>query len=258
MEDSRASSEPTSKQSAPESPPQPENNVHHQPVNARPPKLIGALALLQLHGRVDPPQESPAGMDAPAEIPREPVNDPSPIHQSAPPVPPPMPERLTIIESGPVPERFLIMKCPTCAADLDIYNQTSELDCGHCGAGIVVERKGCVIALRRAAELPPPPDTIAPAASATRDEELKKLRAEEIRLIGIKRSAGILGGLCGLGLGYVGIADIAARNTGMGITVLLCSCALLASIVAITRHTTRLRAQVTARIRAISAREEEK
>lgn len=168
------------------------------------------------------------------------------------------PDTPVIVTTEAVPERFLAMNCPRCAASLSIYDRSTELHCSGCGAEVIVERRDCTVALR----LPPEVlieelDAIAvSAASAKRDEELQKLRAEAAAAMSVKRSVGILGGLCGVGLGYMGITEMTAQHIGMGSGILICGSALLVSVVCITRHTTKVRADLTLRIRAITTSEE--
>jgi predicted RNA-binding Zn-ribbon protein involved in translation (DUF1610 family) len=208
-----------------------------------PPELIGAL-----------PEQEPAAIDTgtPADEPSTPQAEPS-TPEAEPILPPPV-----IVTTEAVAERFLAMNCPRCTASLSIYDRSTELQCGDCGAEVIVERKDCTVALRlRAEELVEEPDPIAvSAASAKRDEELQKLRAEAAVAMNVKRGVGILGGLCGVGFGYMGTTEMAAQHIGTGAGILICGGALLVSVVCITRHTTKVRADLTVRIRAITTSEE--
>jgi hypothetical protein len=104
--------------------------------------------------------------------------------------------------------------------------------------------------------LPEETDALAAAtASARADEALQQLRAEAAMVTNVKRSARILGGLCGVVFAYLGFAGMVARNVAMGASVLCCGSALLGTVVCITRHTTKVRAELTARIHAITAGE---
>jgi ribosomal protein S27E len=166
------------------------------------------------------------------------------------------PDTPVIVTTEAVPERFLAMNCPRCTAILSVYDRSTELRCRDCGAEVIVERKECTVALRLQ-ELVEEPDPIAvSAASAKRDEELQKLRAEAATAINVKRSAGILGGLVAVGFAYLGFTEMAARNIAMSAGILICGSALLISVVCITRHTTKIRADLTMRIRAITASKE--
>ena len=147
------------------------------------------------------------------------------------------------------------MNCPHCTANLKIYDRMVELECGDCGAQLIVERVDCTIALRQVKESIAEAAAV-PVLSATRDEELQKLRAEAVMVSNVKRSAGILGGICAVGFVYTGISDLAARNTVSGVVILVGGGALVISVICITRHTSRVGANLAARMRAITASEE--
>jgi len=223
-------------------------------------RLTGALELLRLRRHLDPGQLTsdeylaklnarPGGSPEAAQKPAS-IDAITPAGVPAPPAP-------AILGTPAIPERSLAMRCPRCAADLSIYDQMAELECINCGAKILVERKDCTIALRAAEEQQEKAASIAAtAASAKSEEELTKLRAEAARVLSVKRSAVILGGLCGVVFGYMGIVEVAARELAMGVSILFCSSALLGTVVYITRQTTRMRAQLNARILAITANDQ--
>lgn len=169
-------------------------------------------------------------------------------------VPPGLP---IILRSDTIPERFLAMKCPGCAGDVQVGERSRELHCGGCGANLVVERKDCTIALRLAASLlNGTAATVAAVPPGDTEEELRKLKAEAAMVANVKRSAGILGWLCGLAFAYMGITDMRAQHLAMGGAILICGSALLGTVVCITRHTIKAHAELTARIRAIAASQE--
>jgi predicted RNA-binding Zn-ribbon protein involved in translation (DUF1610 family) len=242
---------PAAAQGAAAEPSREPGDSQSRPGASEPPKLIGALAVLQLRRRLDngelTPQQYLAQLDAEPEA-----------HVSTPePALTPMAKGPAIFTTQAIPARSLAMKCLRCAADLRIYDRMTEFECVDCGAEMFVERKDCTITLRLAEELPVETDAIAvAAASGTAGEALRKLRAEAAMVTNINRSAGILGGLCGVLFAYLGFAGMAARNIAMGASVLCCGSALLGTVVCITRHTTKVRAELTARIHAINAGED--
>jgi ribosomal protein S27E len=225
------------------------------------PRITRPLELLQLRRRLEngqlSPQEYLAQLDAQPDMAHPPSPEPAPLPASTLTAAPPIRAASVMVTTQAPPERFLTMKCPRCAANLSIYDQTTELRCSDCGAEIVVQRKDCTIALRLADELVEKTDAIAaPAASARTEEELKELRAEAAMVTNVKRATGILGGLCGVVFTYMGIGDMAARHIAMGTSTLVCGSALLGVVICITRHTNKVRADLTLQIRAIAANEE--
>ena len=82
-------------------------------------------------------------------------------------------------------------------------------------------------------------------------EELARLQAESAKLIRVKRAAGILGWLCGLLFAYEGIAGMGAQRAALATSLLFSGSALLGIIVCITLHTSKVRAQLTMRIREL-------
>ena len=168
-------------------------------------------------------------------------------------VPPARPES-EILTSQPARERFLIMKCPKCGADQNIYDDTDEFWCAACDADILVERRDCTIALH-AEEEQPSPDLEAEVAAATlaaNNAELSKLKAEAAMINRVKRSAGFLGGACGSVFSYIGITDLMARHMAMGTAVLVCGSALLLCVFFICKHTANVGKNLKRRIRAIT------
>jgi hypothetical protein len=227
---------------------------------SEPPKLIGALAVLGLRPRPEKREptapKSPAGFKA-TEKAHAAAPEPALTQTTTPTAEPTRPKGPPIFTTQASPARFMAMKCLRCGAGLRIYDRTTELECSDCRTEMVVERKDCTIALRLAAELPGGPNAgTAAAASARTDEALKKLRTEEAMVTNVKRSAGILGGICGVVFAYLGIADMAARNIAMGATIFVFGSALLCTVVCITRKTSRVRAELNARILAMNAGEE--
>jgi hypothetical protein len=200
-----------------------------------PPKLANAFEVLHHGHRPDTAELSP----------KDYVQQPAPVQWKAP----------AVVLTPGIPERSLAMNCPQCTANLRIYDRITEVECGECGAQLVVERIDCTIALRQIKEsIEVPAAAAVPAAK--RDEELQKLRAEAAMVSNVKRSAGILGGICAVGFVYEGIADLAARNIVSGAGILIGGGALLAAVICITRHTSRAGADLAARMRAITATEE--
>jgi ribosomal protein S27E len=218
------------------------------------PKLIGSREALQLRRCPEndqlTPEEYPAQLNAQPEMAHRAVKKPAPLQRSTP-TAPPMPAAPAMVTTQATPERPLAMKCPGCAANLGIYDQTMELQCSDCGADIVIERKHCTIVLRLADEVSEDTDAIVALAAST-DEELKKLRAEEAMVTIVKHATGILGGLCGVVFAYTGIVDMAARHIAVGTSILVCGSALLGIVICITQHTNKVRANLTAQIRAIT------
>jgi hypothetical protein len=158
-----------------------------------------------------------------------------------------------IVAPVATPERFLTMKCPGCAVNLKIYDHLTELNCSDCEALIQVERKDCTIALRLVENVSPEPSPDAISAQTARSEEIRKLQAEEAMMMMVKRIAGIVGvPSCGA-IGYVAIAEMTTRDGAMGVSILLLASALFATVYCITRHTNKVRAELSARIRAMSA-----
>jgi ribosomal protein S27E len=151
-----------------------------------------------------------------------------------------------------IPERFLLIKCPHCATDLRIYDHTKELDCIDCSGRLIVERKHCTIALHLATESVEEEDVLAALASK-RDDDLKKLMADTAMAINVKRTASIIGVLCVAIVGYIGFMDMVAQQIAMGTSIFLCGSSLLATVICITRQTTKVRASLSARIREITA-----
>jgi hypothetical protein len=86
-------------------------------------------------------------------------------------------------------------------------------------------------------------------------DELQKLQTEAALLMRVKRAAGLLGILGTVTFAYIGLSDITAHRTVMGTSMLACGAALLAVVVLITRHTTKVRAQLTMRMRALTREE---
>ena len=229
------------------------------PTAPKPPKLAPALEALRLRQRLD---QGPLGCQAglsllqlQPEAPTPPA--PKPSLAAPAPVPPRRTRTIEIVTTKPLPERFLTMKCPRCAAALMIYDRTAELQCGDCGAEVVVVRKNFTISLRLAGEssADADPTAITPIAANT-GEELQKLRAEAAKVTNVKRAAGLLGGLCTAIFGYAGVSDLASGQTGTGAFILFCGSVLIATVVCITLHTTRVKARLAERIRAINADEE--
>jgi ribosomal protein S27E len=52
-----------------------------------------------------------------------------------------------------MPERFIHLKCRSCGAQLDIYDDMTRFACGYCGTEMLVERRGGTVALRAIEEV---------------------------------------------------------------------------------------------------------
>jgi len=147
------------------------------------------------------------------------------------------------------------MKCPLCGAALHIYDHTKQVSCGECDTEIIVERKDCTIELRaiaKALRANAAEAAKASAASSATEAEVTRLRAAATMVTNVRRTAELFGGVCGCVFAYFGIADLAARHLLMGTSILFCGGALLCIVVCIARHTTKVRAQLTSRIRALT------
>jgi DNA-directed RNA polymerase subunit RPC12/RpoP len=217
--------------------------------------LMSALEVLQLRRRLDKgeltQQQYQAQLHAgPQQGPVTPETPLSPhVHEPSTPIPTPPTSTIMGQTHEALPVRHMAMKCPSCAAELRIYDQTLELQCGYCGVEVLVERKNCTISLRLVKQDKVAPETDPRAAKA---DELAKLQAEVAMLITVKRVAGLLGVVSTALFTYTGIADLKAQHTVMATGVLFCGCALLGMVVFITRHTSNARAQLAMRIRALT------
>jgi hypothetical protein len=247
--------------SLPAAAPRPETaTAKTPPAPVEPRKIAPALEALQLRRRLDEGklarQEYLSLLQAQPEAPAPPAPKAAPIPAvvHAPPI---RTRQIEIVTSKPLPERFLTMKCPRCEAALKIYDRTTDLQCGDCSAEIVVARRNCTISLRLAGESPAEANagSIEPIAAKT-GEELQKLTAEAAKVTNVKRAAGLLGGLCAAIFGYTGVSDLVSGQTGIGAFILFCGTVLIATVVCITLHTTRVKARLSERIRAITADEE--
>ena len=150
------------------------------------PKLMGAIELLQLRRRLDNGeltlQEYLAQSDAHPHIPRTAGQEPASTDKSTPTAAAQMPIASAAVTAQVPRSRLLSMNCPRCAANLGISDETTNLQCGDCGADVVVERKDCTIALRIATELPQARGMMAPASDSARTlEAIAELRADRCR-----------------------------------------------------------------------------
>jgi ribosomal protein S27E len=161
------------------------------------------------------------------------------------------PSRLSSIIVTPTSERFLVMKCPCCTANLNIYDRTMDLECSECGTDIQVERKDCTISVRLASTASSKPEALADTVAT--GDLLQMLKAEESTLSNIRRAAGFLGVICCLMFAHTGIGEIAHRDRVIGAGVLIGASALVAITFCISRHTNKQRAELGARIRALTA-----
>jgi predicted RNA-binding Zn-ribbon protein involved in translation (DUF1610 family) len=80
-------------------------------------------------------------------------------------------------------ERFISLKCQSCGAKLDVYEDQDHFACGHCGTEIMVQRRGGTVALKAVTEAIKEVQvgtdrTAAELALARLDKELSQLRAE--------------------------------------------------------------------------------
>jgi hypothetical protein len=230
------------------------------PATVEPPKAAPALEALQQRRRPDEGDlarpEYLSLLQAQPEAPAPPAPKPAPVPAVVH-LPPIRTRQIEIVTSKPLPERFLMMKCPRCGAALQIYDRTTDLQCGDCSAEIAVTRRNLTISLRLAGEssAEADPAAITPIAAKT-GEELQKLTAEAAKVTNVKRAAGLLGGLCTAIFGYTGVTDLTTGHTGTGAFILFCGSVLIATVVCITLHTTRVKARLAERIRAINADEE--
>jgi hypothetical protein len=203
----------------------------------------------QLHAGMDSEQDQPPAVPTPAPPPSASraasLDTPAsadtalPIRRAA---------AQTILTRETVPVRRLVMKCPRCTANIDVNDAAVHLQCAHCAADIIVERDYCTISLR----VRPETTTETSDVGLNPADELTTLQAEATMLIRVKRAAGLVGILCTGLFAYTGVAEMGAHGTLLGTTVLLCGTALLAMVIIISRHTSRARAQLTMRMRALS------
>jgi hypothetical protein len=232
--------------------PPPESSVtSYSPSTERRP-LMSALELLQLRRRLDNGQLTRQQYQAQLHTElqnQESTEKPALTHTPAPGATALTPPTSKVLADQAVPARDLSLKCPSCEADLKIYDQMSEPQCRDCGVDILVERKNGTVSLRLLEEEAVAPETDAPSNNTG---ELAKLQAEAAMLTTVKRVAGIVGFVSTVLFMDAGIAVMAAQRTEMATSVLFCGCALLGMVLCITRHTSNVRAQLTIRIRALS------
>jgi ribosomal protein S27E len=231
--------------------------ISHSTPAARPAILMSALELLQLRRRLDngelSRQEYHAQLHTAPESVQVAVETPLPAPTAAPAVTVPKSRKREIVTDAAVPARYMAMKCPGCTADLRIYDRTLDIRCSECGADVLVERDNCTISLRL---LEPDEMDLEAGAGSSCAGELAKLQTEVARLITVKRAAGMVGLLSSVLSACAGIADMAAQRTDTATCALISGCALLGTIVCITRHTSKVRAQLTSRIHALTLTEE--
>jgi hypothetical protein len=182
------------------------------------------------------------------------------LHRRQPPVTPsttppntpeePSPEIILTPESKRS-ERLLAMNCPNCGAALSVDDTAIALRCQDCHEELVVDRGHCTVTLR----LKPETVTTNPVAAPDNAAEVERLEAEASRLMTVKRACGFVGLLATAGFAYEGITDISAQHQVMGSGMFAFGAALVATVVIITRHTTKTRDRLIARIRSLTTQE---
>jgi predicted RNA-binding Zn-ribbon protein involved in translation (DUF1610 family) len=94
-----------------------------------------------------------------------------------------------------VADRFIPLKCQSCGAKLDVYDDMTRFACGYCGLEMLVERRGGTVSLKAVEEAiqkvqVAADKTAAELALSRLEGELKALEAQRQSLLRVKPSGG--------------------------------------------------------------------
>jgi DNA-directed RNA polymerase subunit RPC12/RpoP len=121
-----------------------------------------------------------------------------------------------------MPDRFIVLKCPRCRADLEVADDMTCVPCSDCGTKVIVERKhGTIISnMEREAAAK---QVSAQLAAAGLNGEISELTHESARIRRPKILAEAIGGTCGMIFGFFGISALLVNDLGAGFILLLCA-----------------------------------
>jgi len=124
-------------------------------------------------------------------------------------------------------ERYMPFKCQQCGAEVTVYEHTSRLTCGDCKTEMTVERRHGTIALKVLCGTAHTIRSEEPAAeirsTAQLTAQLNALKSESSRVLRRQVTAGIVGGICGIIFGYVGVSSLLGKDLSISVTMLLCA-----------------------------------
>ncbi len=110
-----------------------------------------------------------------------------------------------------MPDRFIPLKCQSCGAKLEVYDDMTRFACGYCGTEMLVERRGGTVSLKSIEQAIQKVQigtdkTAAELALARLNEEFKVLTARRTELVKErdgKQGCSVLVAMIGGGLGLV-------------------------------------------------------
>jgi ribosomal protein S27E len=124
-----------------------------------------------------------------------------------------------------MPDRYMKFRCEHCGQAVLILDHTQSVNCGTCGAELVVHRNHGTITvkIRKAEQESNKAARFAPELIDELTAELAQLDTELARIRRPKIVVAVVGGCCALIFGAFAISALLSTDTNIGLTMLLCA-----------------------------------
>jgi predicted RNA-binding Zn-ribbon protein involved in translation (DUF1610 family) len=135
-------------------------------------------------------------------------------------------------------DHFIILKCPSCGAKLNVHDDMDRFACGYCGNEIAVQRRGGTVALRSITEAirqvaVGTDRTAAELALQRLEKELNELNGGHNKALENPAVFGLLGilvAIFGLPMTWVGISESEAGTAITGVILLTVGAAIVLAV----------------------------